>query len=277
MLFFEYFEKDTVFTSRQMILSVLAGLTAMAYIVGDFQATWLELEGTFLLAIDTVSNIISIAMELIVSTLVLLKIGTIYSEAWDIQKKQLKLMIIGVEAAYWVPIVFIPFEPLLSPVIGHVLLKTSVTIGFTLYYFSFGATRHFGFLQRNKADHVLVIDTFGFLLLSHRFKLTAEPVDEEDLAAGLLVFSGLLHEVTKTLDDVSEVQLADKRVLIFEPRLKFLAVVITPEGSRYLKKSLNRFATALEEEISDVTSEMETREAVAKCGHRLLFDSFGLP
>ncbi|MHA2334985.1 MAG: hypothetical protein ACXAEU_23355 [Candidatus Hodarchaeales archaeon] len=282
VLFFELFENDTFYTYRQLILTAIAGMTFISILIPGVIGSESYIGADILVPIvDTTSDLLFKLMTGLTSLLIIIILYSGLNTAWASQKRQLKMMIVGVAIAYLLPIFFTFFSSFFPfPALFMVLLRADVAIGFVIYFLSFGSgSKNFGLFNRHKADRILIVDDNGLPLFDYNFKEEEDDVDEVLLSGVLIAMTQLMREVTKSAARISEVKLEDNSRLVLELRPKFLGVIITSQTTYYLRSSLLRFIIAFEREFEDTIKEWGGGDIskFEEKGNQLLFESFGLP
>ncbi|MHA1976486.1 MAG: hypothetical protein ACW98F_02760 [Candidatus Hodarchaeales archaeon] len=277
LYFFEAFEFDTIFTWKQMVHTLLLGGTMVAILLGEFGTTFHPELDLLTVSLDPLTEFLTFFLPGMGSLLIILSLWKGYNDAWAIQKKQLKYMMIGIVIAYMVPFMLRPVADAFSSMIFSIFLRADVAIGFILYYISFGSRDNFAVFNRHQADRILVIHETGIPLFSYDFKADDESLDETLFAGGIVAITSLMKEATQSTADISEVKLEGNQ-LILERKNQVLALILTPQTTFYLRGALKRFATAFIREFAESVSSMAYIESqtFSKGGKRLVYESFGV-
>ncbi len=277
LYFFEAFEFDTIFTWKQMVHTLFLGGTMVAILLGDFGTTFHSDLDILTVSLDPLTEFLTFFLPGMGSLLIILSLWKGYNDAWAIQKKQLKYMIIGIIIAYMVPFLLKPVALSLSSMVFSIFLRADVAIGFILYFISFGSRDNFAVFNRHQADRILVIHETGIPLFSYDFKADDESLDEALFAGGIVAITSLMQEATQSTADISEVKLEGNQ-LILERKNQVLALILTPQTTFYLRGALKRFTTGFIREFSQSLSSIGYIESniYAKGGKRLVYESFGV-
>ncbi len=277
LYFFEAFEYDTIFTWKQMVHTLFLGGTMVAILLGEFGSTYLPELELLTINLDPLTDFLTLFLPAMGSLLIILSLWKGYNDAWAVQKKQLKYMIIGIIIAYMVPFILRPVALSLSSMVFSIFLRADVAIGFILYYISFGSRENFAVFNRHQADRILVVHETGIPLFSYDFKADDESLDEALFAGGIVAITSLMQEATQSTSDISEVKLEGNQ-LILERKNQVIALILSPQTTFYLRGALKRFTTGFIREFSQALASMAYVETdtFAKGGKRLVYESFGV-
>ncbi len=277
LYFFEAFEYDTIFTWKQMVHTLFLGGTMVAILLGEFVTTYHPMLDMFIVSFDPLTDFLTFFLPGMGSLLIILSLWKGYNDAWAIQKKQLKYMIIGIIIAYMVPFMFKPIAISLNSMVFTILLRADVAIGFILYFISFGSRDNFAVFNRHQADRILVIHETGVPLFSYDFKADDESLDEALFAGGIVAITSLMQEATKSTADISEVNLEGNQ-LVLERKNQVLSLILTPQTTFFLRGALKRFTTGFIREFAESLASMSyiNTDTFAKGGKRLVYESFGV-
>jgi hypothetical protein len=253
------------------------GGTVTAIILGSFQTVFLSDIEMLIVSLDPLTDMLTLILPGLGSLFIILSLRKGYPEAWYVQKRQLRFMIIGISIAYILPILLRPLIPIFSSMVFTVFLRADVAIGFILYFVSFGKAENFSLYSRHQADRILVIDENGLPLFSYDFKFDSETLDDALFAGGIVAITSFMKEATKSSASISEIKLEDKQ-LILEIRPSIQALILSPRSTVYLKEALKRFANGFEDEFKTLlqAKELINMENFSSEGKKLVYESFGI-
>ena len=277
LFFFEAFEYSTIFTWKQTIHTMFLGGTVIAIMPGSFQTVFLTEIEVLIVSLDPLTDFLTQILPGLGSLFIILSLRKGYPEAWHVQKRQLRFMIIGISIAYFLPILLRPLIPIFSSMVFTVFLRADVAIGFILYFVSFGKAENFSLYSRHQADRILVIDENGLPLFSYDFKFDSENLDDALFAGGIVAITSFMKEATKSSASISEIKLEDKQ-LFLEIRPSIQALILSPRSTVYLKEALKRFANGFEEEFKTLLQAkgIVNTENFSSEGKKLVYESFGI-
>ena len=285
LFFYQIFDSDSLFGLKQLFISIIGTITLASFFLHEQKIGYNSQMQVYMLApgIDPLTNELNKILPVLVGIVVLLTVYNNYSLAWKKQQKQLLIMGFGAFIGYITPHIFIePFQNNLVPTIGPGLFMVSVRVwvamGFILYWYSFGSSKFFGFLQRQHAQELIMIAEGGIPLYSYNFRSDQKVLEDEMLFGGAITAIGSLFKETLGKTNVKDISLEDGRKLIFKPfeGHGYNLILITPKSSKYLFESMKRFGESVRKVFSSVDNIAETAK-LADSGDSVIFESFGIP
>ncbi|MHA1940697.1 MAG: hypothetical protein ACXAB2_03760 [Candidatus Hodarchaeales archaeon] len=277
LFFFEAFEYDTIFTWKQMIHTLLLGGTLAAILLGDFETVFHPNIELFSVSVDPLTDILILILPGLGSLLIIVSLWGGYREVWAFQRRQLRIMVIGIVIAYLIPILLRPVSIALSSMIFTIFLRADVAIGFILYFVSFGGSENFSVFNRHRAERLLVISDSGLPIFSYDFKADDDQMDKTLFAGGIVAITSLFQEATQSTNVISEVKMENNHVVL-EKKEEFFALILTPHITVYLKEALKRFINAFDRKFGDKlsTEDFIQPESFQGVGKKLIYESFGV-
>ena len=283
LFFYEIFDSDSLFGLKQLFISIIGTITLASFFLHDQTIAYNPTMQVYMLTPDSLTTDLNKVLPVLVGVVVLLTVYNNYSLAWKKQQKQLIIMGIGAFIGYITPHIFIePFQKDIVNSVGPGLFMVSVRVwvamGFIIYWYSFGSSKFFGFLQRQHAQELIMIAEGGIPLYSYNFRSNEKVLDDEMLFGGAITAIGSLFKETLGKTNVSDISLEDGRKLIFKAfeDSGYNLILITPKSSKYLSESMKRFGVSIRKTFSSVNNISET-EKLADSGDSVIFESFGIP
>lgn len=283
LFFYEIFDSDSMFGLKQLIITIFGTLVLASFFLHSQTINYNSTMQVYMVSIDSMTILLNKILPVLVGISVLVTIFNNYSLAWKMQKRQLTILGVGAFIGYISPHVFIePFQSQIVSVVGPGLFMVSVrvwvAVGFIIYWYSFGSSEFFGFLQRQHAQELVMIAEGGIPLYSYNFKSGEKVLEDEMLFGGAITAIGSLFKESLGASAVKDISLDDGRKLLFRPfeGYGYNLILITPKSSKYLHESMTRFGTKVRKLFSSVDNVMETAK-IAQNGDSVIFESFGLP
>jgi hypothetical protein len=282
LFFYEIFDKESMFGLKQLFISIIGTLVIASFFLHDQQFMYVAMMDVHMMVVDPMTSDLNKILPVLTGIVVLLTIYRNYPLAWDKQQIQLIIMGIGAFIAYITPHIFIePFETTLVGIVGPGLFMVSVrlwvAVGFVLFWYSFGSSQFFGFLQRQHAQKIVMIANSGIPVYTYNFRGAKDVMEDEMLFGGAITAIGSLFKESLGTTGVKDITLEDGRKLIFKPfEYGFSLVLITPKSSKYLFESLKRFGEKIHQKIDSIDDVVQIAK-LQSTGNPILFESFGLP
>lgn len=283
LFFYEIFESDSLFGLKQLGFSIFGTIILASFFLHDQKVIYNSKLDVHMLVIDNLTLTLGKMLPLLIGLTVLVTIFKNYALAWQKQQNQLTFLGIGAFIGYITPHVFI--EPFQSQIVGFVgpglfmvLVRIWVALGFIIYWYSFGSSEFFGFLQKQHAQKLLMVGDGGIPLYTYNFRNRENVLEDEMLFGGAITAISSLFKETLGKTNVKDISLEDGRKLLFKPfeDKSFSIILITPKNSKYLSESMKRFGEMISKLFSNVGKLSESKK-IADTGDKVVSDSFGIP
>ena len=283
IFFYQLFDSDSLFGLKQLIVAIFGTLVISSYFLHNQIIIYNQKVDVYMTVIDPLTTNLNKVLPVLIGLIVIWTIYRNYNLAWKIQKHQLSLLGIGAFIGYIAPHIFIePFQTQIVNAIGPGMFMVSVrlwvAIGFILYWYSFGNSKFFGFLQRQHAQELVMIAEGGLPVYSYNFRSDEKVVSDELLFSGAITAIGSLFKESLGASSVKDISLDDGRKLLFQSfeAYGYNLILITPKSSKYLSESMSRFGNKVKNFFSTTNTLSETAKLSTR-GDAVVYDSFGLP
>ncbi|MHA2305958.1 MAG: hypothetical protein ACXACU_11250 [Candidatus Hodarchaeales archaeon] len=280
LFFFEAFEHDSIFTPKQMVHTALGGMAILSALVGSFGMAHVPAADINRVVLDPISELLLFLIVPFGSILIIWTLYSGYKDAWFVQKRQLKIMMVGIAIAYLLPVFLnLVLANILKSVAFAIYIRANVAIGFILYFASFGGSKTFGLFNRQQAERAIIINENGLPLYSYNFKNAEGKIDSALFAGGIVAISQLMKEATKSQAAITELKMEDETHLLIEVKPKILAILLTPKVTIFLRDTIKRFATRFSEKFESKLDDFEIVETsiFSPEGTKMLYESLGIP
>jgi hypothetical protein len=280
LFFFEAFENDSIFTLKQLVHTALGGMAVLSALVGSFEMVHVPAADINMVKLDPISDLLLLLIVPLGSIFIIWTLYSGYKDAWFVQKRQLKIMMVGLAIAYLLPVFLnLLLADIIKSVAFAVYIRANVAIGFILYFASFGGSKTFGLFNRQQADRAIVINENGLPLYSYDFKKAKGKIDSALFAGGIVAISHLMKEATKSQAAITELKMEDETHLLIELKPKILAILLTPKVTIFLRDAIKRFANRFSEVFDPKLDDFEMVDTSVfdTEGTKILYESLGMP
>jgi hypothetical protein len=281
LLFFEYFEHETLFTQQQMIGTILTTVAGVFILYATPQSIWLAEVQMHFLGLDSPTILFLGLFGAILGILVVSTLRKGLKDVWITQKNQLITMFFSMFIISFIPL-FISllylFFTLPPSFITDSIVRGLTIIGYAILTYSFGSSRHYSHYNRRKADKILVTNLNGIPLFHFDFKENVHYINETLFSGAVVAITMLMSESIKSSSPIAEVLMKNRYRLMLETKQSFIALILTPQANSYLRDSIERFSTAFDQKFTSIITSGEILDLnlFVKSGLSVLFDHFGI-
>jgi hypothetical protein len=281
LLFFEYFEHETLFTQQQMLGTILTTVTGIFILYANPQTIWLTEEQMFFQSLDSPTILFLSLFGTVLGILVISTLRKGLKDVWITQKSQLLSMVVSISIISFVPLIasvlYLLF-PLPLSFITDSIVRGLTIIGYLILTYSFGSSRHYSHHNRRKADKILVTNLNGIPLFHFDFKENVHYINETLFSGAVVAITMLMSESIKSSSPIAEVLMKNRYRLMLETKQSFIALILTPQANSYLRDSIDRFSTAFDQKFTSIITSGEILDLnlFVKSGLSVLFDNFGI-
>ncbi|PWI46852.1 hypothetical protein CEE45_14780 [Candidatus Heimdallarchaeota archaeon B3_Heim] len=281
LLFFEYFEHETLFTQKQMLSTILTTVAGIFILFATPQAIWLEDSQLYFQSLDSPSILFLGLFSCVLGILVVSTLRKSLKDVWITQRGQLLTMIVSVSIIAFVPLTislgFLLFT-LPSSFLTKSVVRGIIFLGFAVLTYSFGGVRHYSHYNRRKADKILVTNLNGIPLFHYDFKENVHYINETLFSGAVVAITMLMSESIKSSSPIAEVLMKNKYRLMLETKQSFIALILTPQANSYLRDAIERFSTAFDQKFTSIITSGEILDLnlFVKSGLSVLYENFGI-